>query len=84
MFAPSLVIGSGVGLAFGMFLHLLPLDGVAEDAAFALAGMAGMVAGVMHGPLTGIFLGNGINTRIFNDIATYADCKQCYGCKFVF
>ena len=39
-----------------MFLHLLPLDGVAEDAAFALAGMAGMVAGVMHGPLTGIFL----------------------------
>ena len=56
VFAPSLVIGSGVGLAFGMFLHLLPLDGVAEDAAFALAGMAGMVAGVMHGPLTGIFL----------------------------
>ena len=56
VFAPSLVIGSGVGLAFGMILHLLPLDGVAEDAAFALAGMAGMVAGVMHGPLTGIFL----------------------------
>lgn len=56
VFAPSLVIGSGVGLAFGMILHLLPLNGVAEDAAFALAGMAGMVAGVMHGPLTGIFL----------------------------
>ena len=56
VFAPSLVIGSGVGLAFGMFLHLLPLDGVAEDAAFALAGVAGMLARVMHGPLTGIFL----------------------------
>ena len=56
VFAPSLVIGSGVGLAFGMTLHMLPLDGIAEDAAFALAGMAGMVAGVMHGPLTGIFL----------------------------
>jgi len=56
VFAPSLVIGSGVGLAFGMILHLLPLNGIAEDAAFALAGMAGMVAGVMHGPLTGIFL----------------------------
>jgi CIC family chloride channel protein len=56
VFAPSLVIGSGVGLAFGMIMHSLPLDGVAEDAAFALAGMAGMVAGVMHGPLTGIFL----------------------------
>ena len=56
VFAPSLVLGSGVGLAFGMILHLLPLNGIAEDAAFALAGMAGMVAGVMHGPLTGIFL----------------------------
>ena len=56
VFAPSLVLGSGVGLAFGMILHLLPLNSVAEDAAFALAGMAGMVAGVMHGPLTGIFL----------------------------
>jgi len=56
VFAPSLVIGSGVGLAFGMILHLIQLDGIAEDAAFALAGMAGMVAGVMHGPLTGIFL----------------------------
>ena len=56
VFAPSLVIGSGIGLAFGMILHLLPLNGVAEEAAFALAGMAGMVAGVMHGPLTGIFL----------------------------
>ena len=56
VFAPSLVIGSGVGLAFGMIMHSLPLDGVAEAAAFALAGMAGMVAGVMHGPLTGIFL----------------------------
>ena len=56
VFAPCLVIGSGVGLAFGMILHLLPLNGIAEDAAFALAGMAGMVAGVMHGPLTGIFL----------------------------
>ena len=56
VFAPSLVIGSGIGLAFGMTMHMLPLEGVAEDAAFALAGMAGMVAGVMHGPLTGIFL----------------------------
>ena len=56
VFAPSLVIGSGIGLAFGMILHMLPLNGIAEDSAFALAGMAGMVAGVMHGPLTGIFL----------------------------
>ena len=56
VFAPSLVIGSGIGLAFGMFLHILPLNDIADESAFALAGMAGMVAGVMHGPLTGIFL----------------------------
>jgi len=56
VFAPSLVIGSGVGLAYGMILGKLPIEGVAEEAAFSLAGMAGMVTGVMHGPLTGIFL----------------------------
>lgn len=56
VFAPSLVIGSAVGLAFGLFLHLLPLDNLAESSAFSLVGMAGMVTGVMHGPLTGIFL----------------------------
>ena len=56
VFAPSLVIGSGVGLAFGMGLQLLPLEGIAEETAFALTGMTGMVTGVMHGPLTGIFL----------------------------
>ncbi len=56
VFAPSLVIGSGVGLAYGKMLGLLPLGQLADDSAFALAGMAGMVTGVMHGPLTGIFL----------------------------
>lgn len=56
VFAPSLVLGSAVGLAFGLLLEHTGLEGVAEPAAFSLVGMAGMVTGVMHGPLTGIFL----------------------------
>ena len=31
VFAPSLVIGSGIGLAFGMFLHILPLNDIADE-----------------------------------------------------
>ncbi len=56
VFAPSLVIGSSIGMAFGMLLHLLPFGEFADAEAFALSAMAGMVTGVMHGPLTGIFL----------------------------
>jgi CIC family chloride channel protein len=56
VFAPSLVLGSAVGMSFGLILGLTGWDGVAEPAAFALVGMAGMVTGVMHGPLTGVFL----------------------------
>ena len=56
VFAPSLVIGSGVGFAFGTILHQVGLENLAEASAFSLVGMAGMVTGVMHGPLTGIFL----------------------------
>jgi CIC family chloride channel protein len=55
VFAPSLFMGAiaGYGLALGMNTFLgtqLPPEN------FALAGMAGMMAGVMHAPLTGIFL----------------------------
>ena len=39
VFAPSLVIGSGVGLAYGMVLGKLPIDSLAEEAAFSLAGI---------------------------------------------
>ena len=56
VFAPSLVIGSSIGMAFGMLLHWLPFGNFSEAQAFSLAAMAGMVTGVMHGPLTGIFL----------------------------
>ncbi len=55
VFAPSLFMGAiaGYGLALAMNTWLgtnLPVEN------FALAGMAGMIAGVMHAPLTAIFL----------------------------
>ena len=59
-FAPSLFLGCVVGFVFSHFCNgysLAPLisDNIPEKN-FALMGMAGMMSGVMHAPLTGIFL----------------------------
>ena len=59
-FAPSLFLGCVVGFVFSHFCNgysLAPLisDNIPEKN-FALLGMAGMMSGVMHAPLTGIFL----------------------------
>lgn len=57
VFAPSLVIGSSTGLLFGHLLSWLdPLQAFAAPRAYALVGMAGLVAAIMNAPLTGIFL----------------------------
>lgn len=57
VFAPSLVLGAATGHGFGQALrYALPAAGFAAPSAFALVGMAGMVAGLMHAPLTGMFL----------------------------
>lgn len=55
MFAPSLFIG---GLAGFIFAHAINLTGLVELTTpnFIVAGMAGALSGVMHAPLTGIFL----------------------------
>ncbi len=54
VFAPTLFLGANAGLFFSKLLdHFgLPLS----QSNFALAGMAGMIAGVIHAPLTAIFL----------------------------
>lgn len=54
IFAPSLFMGSLVGFVTARVLNLIGL-GVPETN-FALVGMAGLMSGVMHAPLTGIFL----------------------------
>ncbi len=54
-FAPSLFVGCMAGFLFAYLLnHLFGLDLSVKN--FALMGMAGVMAGVMHAPLMGIFL----------------------------
>lgn len=55
VFGPSLVMGGLLGFAFSYGLNL---TGMAELNVpnFVVAGMAGALSGIMHAPLTGIFL----------------------------
>ena len=55
IFAPTLFIGSHIGLLFGLVANFY-FNANINPAIFALIGMAGMIAGVIHGPLTAIFL----------------------------
>ncbi|MDR0413713.1 MAG: chloride channel protein [Dysgonamonadaceae bacterium] len=55
IFAPSLFLGCVVGFTFSHTCnHLFP--GHLPEENFALMGMAGMMAAVMHSPLTAVFL----------------------------
>ena len=57
IFAPVLFIGSIAGHCFGMIINQLKI--LNHDIAlsnYTLVGMAGLMAGVMHAPLTAIFL----------------------------
>ena len=53
-FAPSLFMGAIVGFVTARIMNLTGL--MVPEANFALVGMAGLMSGVMHAPLTGIFL----------------------------
>ncbi len=59
-FAPSLFLGCITGFVFAHFCNGYELAPVISDNIpeknFALLGMAGLMSGVMHAPLTGIFL----------------------------
>ena len=55
IFAPSLFMGSIAGIFFSKLINQIPFVDVPEKN-MALVGMAGVMAGVMHAPLTGIFL----------------------------
>ena len=56
VFAPSLFLGAALGAAYGLLLdQLFPAFQVAP-AAFALVGMAAVLAGAVHAPLTAILL----------------------------
>ncbi len=55
IFAPSLYMGGVTGFLTASLMNNFPLINVSERN-FALVGMAGVMAGVMHAPLTAIFL----------------------------
>ncbi len=55
IFAPTLFIGANTGLFLGEILRYLGYESVVTSN-FALIGMCGLIAGVIHAPLTAIFL----------------------------
>jgi len=55
-FAPSLFIGCFSGFLFSRLWNIYDIGVYVPEKNFALMGMAGVMSGVMHAPLTGIFL----------------------------
>jgi len=55
VFAPSLFVGASGGFVFAKTLNHLGLTNLSESN-FTLVGMAGLIAGVLHAPLTSLFL----------------------------
>ena len=55
-FAPSLFIGCFTGFLFARLWNINQIGIYVPEKNFALLGMAGVMSGVMHAPLTGIFL----------------------------
>lgn len=56
VFIPTLVMGSALGNAFAKIINNLGLDFNVSESNFTLIGMTGLMAGVLHAPLTAIFL----------------------------
>lgn len=56
IFAPSLFLGSISGFVFAHTSNYFSFTMYLSEKNFALLGMAGLMSGVMHAPLTGVFL----------------------------
>ena len=56
IFAPSLYLGCIAGFVFAHASNYFPVTMYLSEKNFALLGMAGVMSGVMHAPLTGVFL----------------------------
>jgi CIC family chloride channel protein len=57
VFAPTLFTGSVTGFVFALFFNTIGVSGHNLSLSnFCLVGMAGLMAGVLHAPLTAIFL----------------------------
>ncbi len=55
IFAPTLFTGVNTGMLFAQLVNFIGIRPINSNN-FALIGMAGLIAGVLHAPLTGIFL----------------------------
>jgi len=56
IFIPTLVMGSALGNAFAKIINNIGLGFDVSESNFTLIGMTGLMAGVLHAPLTAIFL----------------------------
>lgn len=56
VFAPSLFMGAVSGFLFARFINFLQVAGSISVANFTLVGMCGVMSGILHAPLTAIFL----------------------------
>ncbi|MDL2297273.1 chloride channel protein [Bacteroidales bacterium OttesenSCG-928-B11] len=82
VFAPTLFVGAFLGFFIaGIFNYFFNLG--LPTANFVLAGMAGVMSGVMHAPLTGIFLIAELSTGyslliplMFTSSLAYITCKR--------
>jgi CIC family chloride channel protein len=56
VFIPTMVMGSALGNVVSKVINHLGMGFQVSEANFTLLGMAGLIAGVLHAPLTSIFL----------------------------
>ncbi|MEZ4777879.1 MAG: chloride channel protein [Flavobacteriaceae bacterium] len=56
IFAPTLFMGSIMGYTVAKILNQLGISSAVSESNFTLVGMTGLMAGVLHAPLTAIFL----------------------------
>ncbi|GAA4972403.1 chloride channel protein [Algibacter aquimarinus] len=56
VFIPTLVMGNVLGNVFAKIINNIGLDFHVSESNFTLIGMTGLMAGVLHAPLTAIFL----------------------------
>jgi len=79
IFAPTLFMGVNTGMLFAQVINLLGIRQINTNN-FALIGMAGLIAGVLHAPLTGIFLIADISGgyQLFVPLMITANYKKYY------
>lgn len=77
VFAPALFMGGVTGFIVGELLNKLPFLNVSVRN-FSLAGMAGVMAGIMHAPLTAIFLVAEITGGFSLIIPLIVTASACY------